>query len=167
MRDYKFRGKRRDNGEWVTGYFWLMNDERNGNKACITVSNVGADDFFNYEVIPETVGQYSTIQDQATKDIYEGDVIKVAGRLLRVIFDAGCFLSIWGQNRYRLNQWGSEGVEVIGNIHDNPELLNQPQRSGLLNTMLDPNIKTEQAPTETEQEQVPGEATQESAQTEE
>lgn len=70
MRDIKFRGKRKDNGEWVYGYFWRMNDEMTGNKPCITVSNVGADNFFNHEVILETVGQFTEL-----KEIYEGDIV--------------------------------------------------------------------------------------------
>lgn len=139
---YKFRGKRKDNGEWVCGSLLIR-----GNKSFIIVliesripdysveNSAGAHGYtwaieeVRYEVGTETVGMCSGIWDKNMNDIYEGDIIKVAGRLLKVVFDAGCFLSLWGTNRYRLNQWGSEGVEILSNIHDHPHLLNPAART--------------------------------------
>jgi hypothetical protein len=137
---YKFRGKRVIDNMWIYGSLISWPD---GDKEIITTRSEEEAD--KYAVFPETVGMCSTITDQNTRDIYEGDVIKVAGRLLKVVFDAGCFLSLWCNNRYRLNEWGAEGVEIKGNIHDNPELVNPSADSPTLNTMqnFDPNAATQ------------------------
>lgn len=164
---YKFRGKRKDNGEWITGCLVSASPD----EAFILIGVTGhikRDDYECYmaEVMPETVGMRSTICDQNMNDIYEGDIIKVAGRLLNVVFDAGCFLSLWGANRYRLNQWGAEGVSIIGNIHDHPHLLN-PAKGAVTHTMnTDPNLQpatpANQEPT-TEQVQAVEQEAQEQA----
>ena len=85
------------------------------------------------EVIPETVGQYTGLTDKNGKMIFEGDIVYCKSRLdnanMVVIFECGQFRMVLSEN-YRSYQTNSGfydincfDKEVIGNIHDNPELL--------------------------------------------
>ncbi len=143
MREIKFRGKRIDNGEWVFGD--LLNCEDGSKKI------VNSDDF--YEVIPETVGQYTGLHDsKRTKeypegqDIYEGDIvhmIEVGKDFCREYItdikwedccfcmksekmdDYDTFLGAWSGNLE--NTYPLFEMTVIGNIYDNPELLKESE----------------------------------------
>lgn len=152
MREYKFRGKRKDTDEWVTGYFWRMNDERNGNKACITVSNAGADDFINYEVVPETVGQFTGLKDRYSIELYEDDIYRPVHHSIehfKVMFICGAFVGGKDEQSCAPIAWDadeagdSHWMIKVGNIHDSPELLNPP-KEGVLNMNTDPNAPKEQ-----------------------
>lgn len=147
----KFRGKRIDNGQWVHGYLlvgalWGFDESH----------WIFCDGQFA-RVIPETVGQFTGAIDQNFNNIYEGDVLLIAGRKLKVIFDNSTFLTVAGSDRYSLGCWGSEGVKIIGNIHDHPHLLNPPQGNAAFNTMnkyidpKDPNEGQEQQEAAAEQ----------------
>lgn len=132
MREILFRGKRIDNGEWVYGSF-CMGALEQYNGLC------GVDGFIRlhdktkgktqmHEVDRETVGQYTGLKDKNGKRIYEGDILNLAwmGRSI-VKFDAGLFEADNGK-RFGIiplanAPFGKEGVEIIGNIHDDPELL--------------------------------------------
>lgn len=138
MRDIKFRGKRKDTGEWVYGYAikYLTG------KCEIyepVMSSVSKDDVYQYEVIPETVGQFTGLHDTNGKEIYEGDILQYIGRgadivgkiyYREVTFKEGSFciyckdLNIHSpMSGYITN--GVLGWDVVGNIHDTPELLNE------------------------------------------
>lgn len=125
MREILFRGKRVDNGEWVEGGILVDGDYF---AICVYSDYHGWHEFV--EVIPETVGQYTGITDINGKKIFEGDIV-----------DEYTALGKLGAER-RLVQWSdlfggwhlSESssmygggicarYKVIGNIHDNPELL--------------------------------------------
>lgn len=127
MREILSRGKRVNNGEWVEGYL-----------AEATVCTV-YDTYLSiviykkpqsiydsewYEVIPGTVGQYTGLKDRNGKKIFEGDILKTI---------VGCIFSVEWEKEGRFLGFTSERkivyvnrepkAEVIGNIHDNPELL--------------------------------------------
>ena len=119
MREIIFRGKA--GAKWVYGDLWHLNDGR------ATVRKDG--ELFPYEVIPETVGQYTGLKDKNGKKIFEWDIVKVKSWYV-VVFEDGAF-GLKAYNKIKpvplMGHINFEGVmreiEVIGNIHDNPELL--------------------------------------------
>lgn len=126
MREIKFRGKSLNTGEWVKGYY-LVNRG---------LHYIAPDEFVNplakpsdYEVDPDTVGQYTGAKDSKGKEIYEGDIVKHRGyngmQTSVVKFEAGAFIVGYhdGSSTKRRPMLLQDKVEVIGNIHDNPELL--------------------------------------------
>ncbi len=128
MREILFRGKRVDNGEWVYGSFIpdLME---------VFCGDTRLDGFIKpyaktkeerlmREVLRETVGQYTGLTDKNGNKIFEGDILKTS---------IGCIFSVEWEKEGRFLGFTSERkivyvnrepkAEVIGNIHDNPELL--------------------------------------------
>ena len=130
MREIKFRGKRIDNHKWVHGYYF---EGFTGIPYILVLHDhiLGMTEF--YEVDPDTVGQYTGLKDKNGKEIWEGDVCRVIANT-RVPQDP--FAVIWN-NEYAQWFWKdlkgedefwksiAERSEVIGNIHDNPELLGE------------------------------------------
>lgn len=134
MRQILFRGKSKKTGEWIIGYY-LKNRG---------VDFIAPDEFANektwedYEVIPETVGQFTGLLDKNGKEIYEGDIIltpfldpifgdMVNGELCvkrEVLFNKGSFVVKKDIGYVYLECFTKDNnAKVIGNIHDNPELL--------------------------------------------
>ena len=125
MREILFRGKRLDNGEWVKGYYikathhWHNNGIHEDWIAVDTIQNGGwCNVRGKYAVIPETVGQYTGLTDKNGKKIFEGDIVIHPSGTFVVKFLQGSFC--FGLNDLYPKHTRSE---VIGNIHDNPELL--------------------------------------------
>lgn len=135
------RGKRLDNGEWIYGSLVTL-----GGSAYIcsfTGASIKKTEFFNLftEVDPATVGQYTGLKDKNDKKIWVGDIFKDDRGVARSVFRVpGGFAfednpAAFGYDHteplypyspladLQSASWLSQCCEVIGNIHDNPELL--------------------------------------------
>ena len=129
-REILFRGKLSHSGVWVEGN--LIKD-RNGNKYIIPFNvfepdghHLIIDSDEAWRVDPETVGQFTGMTDKKGKKLFEGYVYSMGEKniLYVVIFDKSQFIGKQVGNRSLagLEYWKSD-IEIIGNIHDNPELI--------------------------------------------
>ena len=131
MREILFRGKRKDNGEWVYGNYAVTD---NNEKQHFIFQNKA----FEFEVDPETVGQYTGLTDKNGKKIFEGDILGITNDdpdynyITKVYLDRDTLcVDVQGQDYdytsigFAIEIWDDEcdQVEIIGNIYDNPELL--------------------------------------------
>ena len=123
MREILFRGKRKDNGEWVYGNYAVTD---NNEKQHFIFQNKA----FEFEVDPETVGQYTGLTDKNGKKIFEGDIVERLWlgekHIYRIYYDndIASFIGtdIYSE-RFTTFDYDACEFEVIGNIYDNPELL--------------------------------------------
>ena len=132
MREILFRGKRTDNGEWVYGYYVCLNRDLHRIYTGYAETDCSAYYPEFYEVIPETVGQYIGVTDKNGKKIFEGDIVKFGESIGIIYYDEGCFCvkpnkPYWSRISNPaidivMNEYPNE-IEVVGNIHDKPELL--------------------------------------------
>jgi len=129
-REIKFRAKRSDTGEWAYGSFiQSCYNEPTQIKQC---GGCWEDpDWEYYDVNPETVGQYIEAQDAKGVEIYEGDIVTLMGDIYQVCHnDYLCAFvlcdkdgDMWERIADDCPQHTAKDLEVIGNIHDNPELM--------------------------------------------
>lgn len=122
MREILFRGKRKDNNEWVCGYLYRLSERLN---PFIMFVNSNAE---SHEVIPETVSQFTGLTDRLGKKIFEGDIIAKGLEFFEVRWNPEQVRwSIYSDN-YEVagfTKFSEPYFEIIGNIHDNPNLLDE------------------------------------------
>lgn len=124
MRTIKFRGKDIETGEWVYGHFF----QRLGHYPAIVEPRPHNTKVMYFEVAVrhETVGQFTGLYDKNCKEIYEGDIFDFNGLIIEVRFVRGVFALLCnGDLDQELCGGCRTGLfaKIIGNIHDNPELL--------------------------------------------
>lgn len=128
MREILFRGKRY-NGDWVVGNLFIPDKEDAPTEICVGTNVIR----ITYDVIPETVGEYTGLTDKNGKKIFEGDIVdcwsegvNAKGTVqqrrdgLWFIYPAWQKHIMWGLCP---DEYSHTTVEIIGNIHDNPELI--------------------------------------------
>lgn len=150
-REIKFRGKRLDNGEWVVGDYFKKIIIRGSTEMLVhyigwQIIDGGVTWNEYEEVDPETVGEYTGLQDENGIDIFEGDILlrkcynpnyntqgKIVEYKSQVYYSATTNPCGWRiKNSTRTGGWSAplswsklynNKAVVVGNIHDNPELL--------------------------------------------
>lgn len=173
---YKFRGKRKDNNEWVYGSLLIR-----GNKSFIIVliesripdysveNSAGAHGYtwaieeVRCEVVPETVSMMVAVKDKRGNEIYGGDIMATDGGITvmadfvtdnPVLTMGWCLKNFTGFSCMFTPPTGNH-CEIIGNIHDHPHLLTPSQKGDVLNTMqTDPNLKAEEQATQEAEGQI-------------
>lgn len=136
MREILFRGKSVNDGEWCYGSLVITTlepvDDTPIKHYHIEDMTIGCfpNEFqsgISETVAPETVGQFTGLTDKNGTKIFEGDICKVGNLLYKVEFKYSCWwFTILSNNVYccpAFNSHCGEYCEIIGNIHDNPELL--------------------------------------------
>ena len=123
MREVLFRGKEVADGKWIEGFYSA--EEYNPYSGEVEhiprIQIIGK--CVSLGVIPDTVGQYTGLTDKNGVRIFEGDIVRYKDDIGYVIYngDDARFL-VDSPNRYISMDYSNE-FEVIGNIHDDPELL--------------------------------------------
>ena len=133
-----FRGKRLDNCEWVEGYLSKRPSAIQIGAYCpwyISVPPLDPDDNGGYyNVDPDTVGECTSMCDKDGKLIFEGDILHQRGLNWLVGFQRGAFAALDEKKEmqfaffeqydfYKGEYRFPDSFEIIGNVHDNPELM--------------------------------------------
>ena len=131
MREILFRGKSIEDNKWVYGD--LIREKKSFGKICTRIYRTTNNGWELIDVDSKTVGQYTGLNDKNGNKIFEGDIVDFPDRSdsesygvveydtneteFGIVYD-----SIYeGLGR----QYHSRDIEVIGNIFDNPELLEE------------------------------------------
>lgn len=153
MREILFRGKCADTGKWYEGQYIHShkttycfeadydNDKDDDIHQIVfeKMTDWGLPErHLQIDVIPETVGQYTGLKDKNDKKIFEGDILNVRSYDYNYEYSTKVFynshtlcVDVYGQDYdytaigFADDIWDDENceIEIIGNIHDNPELL--------------------------------------------
>ncbi len=136
---YLYKAKRLDNGEWVEGYYFCMT-HTDGRHAHHFIIPLGADlslgtpiEKIQVEIDPSTICQCTGLTDKNRKEIWENDIVqrtdlhdakKPSIGFIEYDVENTAFLIHWVDvvNYSATYPW-KEKIEVVGNIFDNPELL--------------------------------------------
>ena len=124
---------------WAYGLYLQGGYNKGENRANVKVRHIISDDFY-YDVDPDTIGQFTGLVDKNGKEIYEGDILQWGYGEYKVkhevVFQNGAFGYFYGDGisfvpyagntNFDFARFGKDdSFEVIGNIHDNPELLEE------------------------------------------
>ena len=166
MREILFRGKRVDNGEWVQGDLVQGVEKQQGLLFLWCKDKHSPTGIFEFNIIPETVGQYTGLTDKNGTKIFEGDIVltqemydkpysknRKSKKHIGVVeyrirsgsgfynpetgewdkykeYEAEWIVNVKDYGKFVHSSWGDfYDCEVIGNIHDNPELLKERERA--------------------------------------
>lgn len=143
MREIKFRGKRRDNQQWIYGLPRHNSAEQIG-YICGWMGDNGGETYQEHEVVPESVGQFTGLLDKNKKEIYEGDILRIHSpenddgmgenyEYVTVEFKNGGFVVEYDFGEFDMTTIGwaidmweanSTTCEIIGNVYENIDILN-------------------------------------------
>lgn len=144
MREILFRGKRVDNGKWIYGnYCYAELIDKSGYEHVIIEQPAEGE---TQRVIPESVGQYTGLTDKNGTKIFEGDIISIPFEEDRSPWEKNCiyyengevyfcaehhgwYVRFYDYDTLSLWEYDDLDIEVIGNIHDNPELLKEREKN--------------------------------------
>lgn len=121
MREHKYKAKRLDNGEWIEGYYWQNGCGNHFIRAILDCDKIVIQD---YEIDPKTLCEFTGLYNKNKNMIYEHDIVQYPSSGYKQEVKYG----IWDECGYFYEVYGWDvpsfkGIEVIGNIFDNPELL--------------------------------------------
>ena len=122
MREILFKAKRKDNGKWIEGYYQKRYDLL-GNEEHL-IFHADSYNVWEYaEIDPETVCQFTGLCDKNGKKIWENDILRFTQqdetKIGVIKYNAPIF------TYFGLMRWSLYKDEVIGNIFDNPDLLQE------------------------------------------
>lgn len=122
MRTIKFRGCSIDTGGWAYGYYYRIGDK-----------HYIQDPIQSFEVNPFTIGEFTGLLDKQSKEIYEGDIVRLdswspSDYEVRFIDGAFCLWrdSIpYAHDIHYVHHAGNNQATIAGNIYENPELIKE------------------------------------------
>ena len=148
MREILFRGKDPETGTWYEGFYMALSDTTycfrgdydahpDNTKHYIVFDRMTdwglSNQHLRADADPSTVGQYTGLKDKNGKRIFEGDIVKtsdithegviqIPGKSFEIAMRKGCWVMVAWED-WDFLETNRECIQVIGNIHDNPELL--------------------------------------------
>lgn len=130
MREILFRGKRVDTGQWLYG--WLLYDfetnyiSQNFDDVPPRTYQILNNNGYRFEVIPQSIGQFTNLLDKEGNKIFEGDIIEYTQHQ----FNTSTVKIKRKEVKWKYDKWsifetnaGESDIKVVGNIIDNPELV--------------------------------------------
>lgn len=131
MREILFKAKRKDNGEWVEGYYRRI--PCMGLHGHYIMPQNPKNRMEQYAIDPDTICQYTGLTDKNGKKIWENDILKANLdesypediTYIKILWNecGFCVNENYSTDIWTLEKWDAEHFQVCGNIFDNPDLL--------------------------------------------